>query len=68
MPTIKIDGKEYDLDTLPKEVRGQLTSLQFAEAELARMKAQVAVFTTARNAYSKALKDALEALPKKNAH
>ena len=68
MPSIKIDGKEYDLETLSKDARGQLTSLQFTEGELARLKAQIAVFTTARNAYSKALKDELEKMQAKNAH
>lgn len=68
MPSIKIDGKEYDLDTLPKEARSQLNNLQFTEAEIARLKAQIAVFSTARLAYSQALKNALENIPAKNAH
>lgn len=59
MPTMKIDDKEYDLETLSAEARGQLTSLQFVDAELARLKAQIAVFTTARNAYLQALRDSL---------
>jgi Arc/MetJ family transcription regulator len=39
----------------------QLTSLQFVDAELARMQAQAAVLQTARAAYAKALQAALAA-------
>lgn len=59
MPMIAIDGQEYDLDTLPEEAKNQLASLQFVDAELARLNAQVAVCQTARNAYSAALKELL---------
>ena len=59
MPTIKIDEKDYDLDTLSEEAKAQLTSLQFVDQELARLNAQVAVFQTARIAYSNALKELL---------
>ena len=54
MPTIKIDNQDYDLDTLSIEARAQLTSLQFVDAELARLQAQAAVLQTARMAYWKA--------------
>ena len=59
MPTIKIDNQDYDLDTLSSDARAQLTSLQFVDAELARLQAQAAVLQTARIAYSKALQAAL---------
>ena len=59
MPTITIDNQAYDLDTLSPEARGQLTSLQFVDAELARLQAQAAVLQTARMAYAKALQAAL---------
>ncbi len=59
MPIIKIDDKDYDLDTLSDEARAQLTSLQFVDAELQRLTAQTAVLQTARMAYSKALQAAL---------
>jgi len=59
MPMIKIDDKEYDLDALSQEAKNQVASLQFVDAELARLNAQVAVCQTARNAYSAALKDLL---------
>lgn len=58
-PSISIDNVAYDLDALPEEARNQLGSMQFVDAELARLNAQVAVYQTARNAYSAALKDLL---------
>ena len=61
MPIIKIDEKEYELDLLSSQVKEQLMSLQFVDAELQRLQAQAAVFQTARLAYSKALNDALPA-------
>jgi hypothetical protein len=59
MPTIKIDNCDYDLATLSDDARAQLQSLQFCDAELARLQAQTAVLQTARMAYSKALQAAL---------
>lgn len=59
MPTIKIDDKEYDIDTLSEEVKQQLQMLQFVDAELTRLKAQDAVLQTARAAYANALKNKL---------
>ncbi|WP_114971922.1 DUF6447 family protein [Rhodoferax ferrireducens] len=49
MTIIKIDDKDYDLDTLSDEAKAQLQSLQFVDA----------VLQTARMAYSKALQAAL---------
>ena len=59
MSTITIDNQAYDLDTLSDEAKAQLQSLQFVDAELARLQAQTAVLQTARMAYSKALQDSL---------
>ena len=59
MPTIKIDNKEYDLDTMSEECKAQLASIQFVEQELARLQAQAAVLQTAKIAYLQALKASL---------
>ena len=59
MTTIKIDNVDYDTDTLSEEVKAQLVSLQFCDAELQRLQAQAAVLQTARGAYSKSLQAAL---------
>lgn len=62
MPTIKIDNRDYDLDTLSDEAKAQLQSLQYVDAELQRLQAQAAVLQTARISYSKALQAALPSL------
>ena len=61
MPIIKIDNKDYELDSLSDEAKAQLASLQFVDAELQRLNAKSAVLQTARMAYSKALNEALSA-------
>jgi hypothetical protein len=62
MPTITIDNREYDTDTLSDEAKAQLVSLQFCDQELARLQAQAAAIQTARMAYAKALQAALPAM------
>jgi hypothetical protein len=59
MPTLKIDNKEYDLDTLSNECKAQLVSIQFVDQELLRLQAQAAALQTAKVAYLQALKAAL---------
>jgi len=59
MQIVKIDGKDYDFDTLSKEAKGHYQGLQFVDSELGRLNAQIAVFKTARMAYAKGLNDAL---------
>ena len=59
MPNIKIDNKEYDLDTLTDECKAQLASLQFVEQELVRLQAKAAALQTAKAAYLQALKNSL---------
>ena len=59
MTTIKIDNKEYDLDTLSDECKAQLASIQFVEQELARLQAKTAALQTAKNAYIQGLHKSL---------
>lgn len=59
MTTITIDNTEYDLDSLSADARSQLQMLQITDQEIVRLNAQLAIAQTARNAYAKALKDAL---------
>ena len=59
MPTIKIDNKEYDLDTLTDECKAQLASIQFVDQELTRLQAQASVLQTAKSAYLQALQKSL---------
>lgn len=59
MPTVKIDNKEYDLETLSDECKSQLASVQFVDQELARLQAKAAALQTAKAAYLQALKNSL---------
>lgn len=60
MAMIKIDGKEYDYDALPEDAKNQLQSIQFVDAEIGKLQSQIAVFKTARMAYTKALNQTLQ--------
>ena len=62
MPTIKIDNKEYDVDSLSNEAKAQLGSIQFVDNEIARLQGRLAAMQTARNAYVKALSSLLPVL------
>ena len=62
MPTIKVDNKEYDVDSLSTEAKAQLLSIQFVDNEIARLQGQLAAMQTARNAYGKALSSLLPVL------
>jgi hypothetical protein len=59
MPSITIDNKNYDLDTLSDEAKAQLASIQFVDQELARLQAKSAAMQTARAAYARALGELL---------
>lgn len=63
MKMVKIDGKDFDFESLPDEVKKQLQSIQFVDAELGRLASQIAVLKTARIAYARALTEALQARP-----
>jgi transcription termination factor Rho len=60
MAKITIDEKEYETDDMSEEAKAQLQSLQFVDNELQRVQLKTAVLQTARNAYAKALQEALE--------
>ena len=60
MPTIRIDDRDYDIDSLSNEAKAQLQSIQFVDGELARLQAQAAALQTARQAYVAALQAALK--------
>ncbi len=64
MPTIKINGNDYDSNTLPQEAKAQLNMLAMADAEVKRLQTQLAIAQTAKNAYAQALAQAVDALPR----
>ena len=57
MAEIKINGKDYDLETLSDKAKQQIVSLQFVQNELQKLNAQIAAYKTAEVAYSKALEN-----------
>ena len=59
MTTITIDNLEYELENLSDEAKAQLASIQFVDQKLAQLNAELAIFQTARIAYSQALNDML---------
>ena len=60
MATIKIDDVEYDSDNLSESAKAQVVSLQFCQAEINRLKSQLAVYQTAVAGYTAALKGELD--------
>jgi len=56
MPTIKINDKDYDTDSLSAEAKAQLDMLLATEGEIRRLQAQLAINQTARVGYVNALK------------
>jgi len=57
--TLSIAGKDYEIDALNDVAKTEIRNLRFAEAELQRLTAQMALAQTARNAYMQALIAAL---------
>jgi hypothetical protein len=56
MPKITIDDIEYNTEDLSENGKAQLASLQFLESQMNKIKAEIAVYQTARNSYAAALK------------
>ena len=60
MPKITVDDIEYNTEDLSENGRAQLASLQFLEAQMNKLKAEIAVYQTARNSYIASLKAELD--------
>lgn len=60
MPKITVDGIEYNTEDLTDNGKAQLASLQFLEGQMTKLKNEIAVYQTARNAYAQALKAELD--------
>ena len=60
MPKVTIDGIEYNTEDLTDNGKAQLGSLQFLEVQMRKIKSEISVYQTARNAYVAALKSELE--------
>jgi hypothetical protein len=60
MANITINGKVYDLDTLPKEVKSQLAALHQCEQKINSWNMDIALAQTAKGVYSAELVRLLE--------
>lgn len=59
MPSITIDGKEYDSDTLTDEAKKQLAALQVVDNEIRHLQVKLNIAHTARGVHAQLLKAAL---------
>ena len=59
-PTVTVDGKEYDAESLSDNAKNIIANVQFADQELNRVRMQSNALQTARQAYVTALKKELE--------
>ena len=64
MSTIKINGKDYNTESLSREAKKQLHAIQVTDQEIQRLNIQLAIAKTARSAYAKVLSESLQ--PEKN--
>jgi len=66
MANIKIDGKEHDIDSLPKEVKAQLAAIQQCDQKINSWNMDIAMAQTARGAYAAELHLLLEQIAADN--
>ena len=59
MPKITVDGIEYHTEDLTDDGKAQLASLQFLEAQMQKLRNEIAVYETARQSYVNVLKSEL---------
>lgn len=64
MPNIKIDEKEYDLDSIPNEAKAQIEMLLATDNKIRELQRDLAIAQTARVAYGRSLASALDTTPK----
>ncbi len=60
MAKVTIDNNEYELDSLSQKAKDNIATLQFVQAELNRLQAQIAVFKTAEVSYVAVVKQEIE--------
>tara|TARA_Y100001933_G_scaffold252709_1_gene292058 strand:+ start:599 stop:805 length:207 start_codon:yes stop_codon:yes gene_type:complete len=59
MQAITIDGVEYDFESLSDSAKQNIVNLKFVADEIRRLTAQIAVYRTAEQNYTNALKEGL---------
>ena len=57
---ITINDKEYKLDDLSNEAKSYIAQIQLIDSKMAPMRAELAIFQTARDTYSNSLNAELE--------
>lgn len=57
--TLTIDGTEYNVADLSDNARQQVANLRVTDAEIEKVKQQLAIYQTARTAYARALSEEL---------
>ncbi len=62
MAKITIDGKEYELENLPKEAIDLINSINFVDSEIEKLSNQVKIYQVARTLYANKLKEILDNL------
>lgn len=60
MPKITVDGVEYNTEDLSDNGKAQLASLQFLEVQMKKLRAEIAVYETAKKGYMASFKAELE--------
>jgi hypothetical protein len=66
MAKVTIEDVEYDTDLMSDVAVANLKSIQFVDAELARLNAKISVINTARIAYFSALQQELANPPEED--
>jgi cell division septum initiation protein DivIVA len=59
--TIKIDGKDYELDALSDDTKRLLTNIRVVDREITRLRQQLAIAQTARASFANGIKNTLPA-------
>lgn len=60
MPKIKLDDIEYNTEDMTESAKAQLVSLQFTDGQIRKLKQELAISETARQAYIAAVKREIE--------
>lgn len=60
MPKITLDDIEYNSEDMTENAKAQLVSLQFTDAQIRKLRQEIAISETARQAYISFLKREIE--------
>tara|TARA_B100001057_G_C22431180_1_gene787493 strand:+ start:157 stop:393 length:237 start_codon:yes stop_codon:yes gene_type:complete len=60
MTKVNINGKEYELESLPQAAQDHVSSWRYTEVEIQKTQLLLAALQTAKNAYSVAIANELE--------